>query len=185
MRARTPTLAAIVALALLVGACTVTILPDDGSTVVRPTPPNDVARPTPRPEPSPELPSDAAFSRFEVGPLTIYPSSQIFFRARVRDAGYLTVSVMAPNGRVSMLATDVPIEAGRQLLYPPSGGGTRIQASAPEGVWQVRAEWTPRPTNARYQGIQGRDDWTAAILRNLAGVAGASVVETSYEVSVR
>jgi hypothetical protein len=131
------------------------------------------------------LPSDAAFSRFEVGPLTIYPNSQIFFRALVRDAGYLTVSAMAPNGRVSMLATDVPIEAGRQLLYPPSGGSTRIQASAPEGVWQVRAEWTPRPTNARYQGVQGRDAWTAAILRNLAGIDGASVAESSFEVRVR
>jgi hypothetical protein len=45
MRARIPALAAIVAMALLVGACTVTVLPDDGSTVVRPTPPTDVPRP--------------------------------------------------------------------------------------------------------------------------------------------
>ncbi len=189
MTARIPTLAAILAVVLLAAACTVTILPDDGSTVVRPPATPDVPRPPgtsqPQPQPSTELPGDAAFNRFEMGPLTIYPDSQIFFRAMVREAGFLTVSALAPNGRVTMLATDVPIEAGRQLLYPPSGGATRLLASAPTGVWEVRAAWTPRPTNARYQGVQGRDAWTSAILRSLAGVEGASVYETSYRVNER
>jgi len=180
MNARFRTLLATLAVVLLTGACTVTFLPDDGTTVVRPTQPE-----RPQPQPSSELPSDAAFNRFEVGPLTIYPDSQIFFRAMVRRAGFITVSAMAPNGRVTVLARDVAIEAGRQLLYPPSGGNLRIQASAPEGLWLVRAEWSPRPTNARYQNVQGLEAWTAAIVANLSGVEGASVSEASYEVNTR
>lgn len=182
MRQRVPSLIAVLAVVLLASACTVTFTADGTTAVDQPRTPD---APRPRPIPSAELPDDDAFLRFEVGPNTIYPESVIFFRLRVRDAGYLTVSALAPNGRVTMLARDVAVDAGRQVLYPPTGGSTRIQASAPEGIWRVRAEWTPRPTNVRYDDVRGLDAWTDAIVDNLAGITGASVVDTTYEVSTR
>jgi hypothetical protein len=182
MRARVPFFVTISVAALLAGACTV-ILPADRAPVVdqpRPAPTAPVTD-VPRPPPSPVLPTDVEFVAFEVGPLTIYPDSVIYFRYQVRRVGYLTVSALAPDGRVTMLARDVLIGTGPRL-YPEPGSDMRIQASAPAGVWRVRAEWTPQPTQARYTGLRGLDAWTAAIAANLADVADASVAEAYYEV---
>jgi hypothetical protein len=185
MIVRIPFLVAMSIVALLAGACTV-VVPADRPRVVdqprpaTPPPATDVVRPLP----SPALPSDAQFVAFEVGPQTIYPDSVIYFRFQVRRGGYLTVSALAPDGRVTMLARDVPVGTGPRL-YPEAGGAVRIQASAPAGVWRVRAEWTPQPTQALYTGVRGLDAWTAAIAANLAGVADASVAEAYYEVLTR
>jgi hypothetical protein len=180
MRKRATSLIAVLFVALLASACSVTFTADGSASSDDRRDP-DTSRP--RPSPSAQLPGDDAFLRFEVGPNTLYPESVMYFRLRVREAGYLTVSAMGPDGRVTMLARDVAVDSGRQVLYPPSGSSTRIRASAPAGIWRVRAEWTPRPTNARYDAARGLDAWTDAIADNLAGISGASVLETSYEVS--
>jgi hypothetical protein len=185
MHARVPTFVALLVAALLAGACTVIVPADRPPVVDQPRPaPTAPATDVPRPRPSPALPSDVEFVTFEVGPLTIYPESVIYFRYQVRSGGYLTVSALAPDGRVTMLARDVQVGTGPRL-HPEVGSGERIQASAPAGVWRVRAEWTPQPTGARYTGVRGLDAWTAAIAANLAGIADASVAEASYEVLAR
>jgi hypothetical protein len=185
MPARVPFLVTVLGAALLAGACTV-IVPADGPPVVdQPRPaPTAPATDVPRPRPSPALPTGVEFVAFEVGPQTIYPDSVIYFRFQVRRGGYLTVSALAPDGRVTMLARDVPVGTGPRL-YPEPGSAVRILASAPTGVWRVRAEWTPQPTQARYTGVRGLDAWTDAIAANLAGIAEASVAEAFYEVLAR
>jgi hypothetical protein len=185
MHARVPSLVTLLVATLLTGACTVIVPADRPPVVDQPRPaPTAPATDVPRPRPSPVLPSDVEFVAFEVGPQTIYPDSVIYFRFQVRRGGYLTVSALAPDGRVAMLARDVQVGTGPRL-YPEVGSDLRIQASAPAGVWRVRAEWTPQPTGARYTGVRGLDAWTAAIAANLAGVSDASVAEAAYEVLAR
>jgi hypothetical protein len=176
---------AILVVALLAGGCAVTFTPDGSPAVDRPrpgqtAPTTDVGRG----RPSPSLPGDAAFRRFEVGPSTIYPDTVLYFRFQVRQPGYLTVSAMAPNGRVRTLVRDVPV-TNRPLVYPTGDSDPRIQASLPAGDWHVRAEWTPRPSGARYDDVQGLEAWTAAIAANLAGIPEASVIDDFYEVRTR
>lgn len=186
MLARVPFLVTLAVAALVTGACTV-IVPADRPPVVDQPRPAPTAPPTtdvPRPRPSPALPGEAQFVAFEVGPQTIYPDSVVYFRFQVRRGGFLTVSALSPDGRVTMLARDVPVGTGPRL-YPEVGSDVRIQASAPAGVWRVRAEWTPQPTGARYTGVRGLEAWTDAIAANLAGVADASVAEAYFEVLAR
>jgi hypothetical protein len=181
MNARISSLFAVLAVALLAGACAVTFTPD-GTPVdrSRPAPTTDAVRP----RPSPALPSDAGFQRFQVGPSTIYPETVLYFRFQVRQPGYLTVSAMAPNGRVTTLVRDVPV-TNRPLVYPTRAGDPRIHASLPAGDWHVRAEWTPQPTRARYDGVHGLEAWTSAIAANLAGIRDASVIDAFYGVRTR
>ncbi len=179
-------------IALMLSACAVTFVPGDPADVVRPAPPTDVVRPDPsrpdvgRPQPSAALPGQGSIVQFEVAPNTIRPSSVVTFRARFARAGYLTVSAMAPNGRVDVLLRNVPVAPGFQLV-PPVGAppSERVQASAPTGTWIVRAQFAEVRTAARYQGVQGYDAWTTAVAADLRGAANASVFETSYEVQQR
>lgn len=186
--------AAIAALAIATAltACTVTFLPgDDATTVDRPrppvvTPPAPTPPDRPRPQPAPELPSDAGFRLFEIGADPIYPGTQLWFRVAVRDAGYVTISALAPDGRVTVLVRDEPVPAGsRPTIVPPIGSRNPPLASAPVGAWRVRAQWAPRPTNARYDGVRGLDAWTDAIAANLARIEGASVFDDRFEVLAR
>lgn len=183
-------LAAAMAVAAMT-ACTVTFQPGDDATVDRPRPPGTVPTPPttsdrPRPQPAPELPSDAAFRLFELGPTVIYPGSQLYFRVAVREAGFVTISALGPDGRVVVLVRDASVPAGsRPSIVPAIGSSNPPLAGGPAGSWRVRAQWSPRATNARYDGLQGLEAWTAAIAANLARVDGASVVDDRYEVLAR
>lgn len=176
-------------LALLLAACTVTFQPDDGSTPVRPTPPGATVRPPvverPQPPVAPAgLPGQGAVLQFEVTPNDPSPGRTMIFRTRFARAGFLTVSALAPNGRVEVLLHNYPVAPGFQLVPPTSAPPSdRVRASAPVGTWVVRAQFTETRTPARYQNVQGYDAWTAAVVADLRGVAGASVYETSYRVS--
>lgn len=189
---RTLAIAIAVVFALLAAGCTVTFLPPidaGGATVDRPRPPTDgsstVDRPRP-PEPSPLLPGDQGFRVFEIAPLNIYPGSQMYFRVSVRSSGYLTIAAMAPDGRVRVLVRDYPIEAGGSpVRVPPVGSPQPVEGREPEGTWRLRATWTPRPIDARYDGLRGLDAWTDAMRADLRGFADASVFEASYEVKRR
>jgi hypothetical protein len=180
------------ALATALSGCAVTFVPGDPVDVLRPTPPTDVVRPDPsrpdggRPVVSATLPGDGSILQFEVAPNTIRPSTTLTFRTRFARAGYLTVSALAPNGRVEVLLRNVPVAPGFQLV-PPVGAppSERIQASAPTGRWVVRAQFAEVRTAARYQNVQGYDAWTVAVADDLRGAANASVFETSYEVEQR
>ena len=178
-------------LAVLLAGCTVTFLPGDSSDGVRPTPPTEVVRPDPtapadRPTAPASLPSEGSILQFEVTPNTIRPSSTLIFRTRFARAGYLTVSAMAPNGRVEVLLRNVPVAPGFQLVPPVAAPPSeRVRASAPVGTWIVRAQFAEVRTSARYQGVQGYDAWTAAVADDLSGAANASVYQTSYEVEQR
>lgn len=180
------------ALAALLAGCAVTFVPSDRTDATRPTPPTDVARPDPsrpdadRPVAPATLPGDGSILQFEVTPNNIHPSSTLIFRTRFARAGYLTVSAMAPNGRIDVLLRNVPVAPGFQLV-PPVGAppSQRIQASAPTGTWVLRAQFTEVRTEARYQNVQGYDAWTRAVADDLRGAAGASVFETAFEVERR
>jgi len=190
------TLAIVLALSfvLLASACTVTFLPPIGgggeTTVDRPRPPADdddvdVVRPQP-PEPSPLLPGDEGFRIFEIAPRTIYPGTQMYFRVSVRRSGYLTISAMDPDGRVRVLLRDAFVEAGGSpVRVPPVGTPDPVAGRTPEGTWRLRAAWTPRPIDARYDGVRGLEAWTDAIRADLRGLDGASVFEGAYEVARR
>ena len=177
--------------AVLLSGCTVTFLPGDPVDVVRPAPPTDVVRPAPptdvvRPPAPASLPGEGSILLFEVTPNNIHPSRTLIFRTRFARAGYLTVSAMAPNGRVEVLLHNVPVAPGFQLV-PPVGAppSERVQASGPFGSWIVRAQFAEVRTPARYQNVQGYEAWTVAVADDLRGAANASVFETSYEVEPR
>jgi hypothetical protein len=180
------------ALAVLLSGCAVTFAPNDGVGVTRPSPTTDVVRPDPtrpevvRPIVPATLPGDGSILLFEITPNNIRPSSTMIFRTRFARAGYLTVSAMAPNGRVEVLLHNVPVAPGFQLV-PPVGAppSERVNASGPFGRWVLRAQFSEVRTPARYQGIQGYDAWTAAVAADLRGAASASVFETAYEVEQR
>lgn len=180
------------ALAVLLSGCAVTFVPSDGVDVTRPSPTTDVVRPDPtrpavvRPVVPATLPGDGSILLFEITPNNIRPSSIMIFRTRFARAGYLTVSAMAPNGRVDVLLRNVPVAPGFQLV-PPVGAppSERVNASGPFGTWVLRAQFSEVRTAARYQGIQGYDAWTAAVADDLRGAASASVFETAYEVEQR
>ncbi len=172
-------------------ACTVTFDPDGGADrrPTRPEPSSIVVRPTPpeppRPaEPAADLPSDRGFVGFSVVPNTIRPGSVIVFRTRVRDDGFLTISAMGPDGRVRVLVRNERVRAGQQVIVPPAGAseGERIVAREPTGQWRVRAQLSPVRTQATYQRVQGLEAWEDAIAEDLAGIDGASVVSSSFEV---
>jgi hypothetical protein len=179
-----------VAFVLLASACTVTFLPPTDATVDRPRPPTDettstVDRPRP-PEPSPLLPGDEGFRVFEIAPLNIYPGSQMFFRVSVRRSGYVTISALDPANRVAVLVRNFPIEAGGSpIRVPPVGTSEPVEGRAPEGEWRLRASWSPRPIDARYDGLRGLNAWTDAIRADLARFDDASVLEEAYEVKRR
>jgi hypothetical protein len=179
-----------VAFVLLASACTVTFLPPTDVTVDRPRPPTDettstVDRPRP-PEPSPLLPGDEGFRIFEIAPLNIYPGSQMFFRVSVRRSGYVTISALDPANRVAVLVRNFPIEAGGSpIRVPPVGTPEPVEGRAPEGEWRLRASWSPRPIDARYDGLRGLNAWTDAIRADLARFDDASVLEDAYEVKRR
>ncbi|MFO8151307.1 MAG: DUF4384 domain-containing protein [Trueperaceae bacterium] len=188
------TIALAVAFVLLASGCSVTFLPPidggGGVTVDRPRPPTDessstVDRPRP-PKPSPLLPDDEGFRIFEIAPLSIYPGSQMYFRVSVRRSGYLTISALDPEGRVSVLVRNYAIEAGGSpVRVPPVGTSEPVQGRTPEGEWRLRASWSPRPIGARYDGLRGLDAWTDAIRDDLARFDDASVFEDVYEVKRR
>ena len=179
-------------LVVLLSGCAVTFVPSDRPDGTRPTPPTDVVRPSPtrpdvdRPVVPAALPSQGSILQFEVTPNNIRPSRTLIFRTRFARAGYLTVSAMAPNGRIEVLLRNVPVAPGFQLVPPVSAPPPeRVQASAPMGTWIVRAQFAEVRTAARYQNVQGYDAWTAAVVDDLRGAANASVFEAAYEVERR
>ena len=176
-------------LAVLLSSCAVTFTPADQVDVTRPTPAIDVTRPDPtptRPVAPATLPGDGSILQFEVTPNNIRPSSTLIFRTRFARAGYLTVSAMAPNGRVEVLLRNVAVAPGFQLVPPADAPPSeRVHASAPTGRWVLRAQFSEVRTAARYQGVQSYDAWTAAVADDLRGAANASVFETAYEVEAR
>ncbi len=188
---RAPLLALV--LAVVLSSCAVTFVPGDDSVgTVRPTPQIDVVRPDParpdvgRPQPSALLPGDGSILQFEITPNTIHPSSRLVFRTRFARAGYLTVSAMAPNGRVEVLLRNVPVAPGFQLVPPLAAPPSeRVQASGPTGRWVLRAQFSEVRTAARFQNVRGYDAWTVAVADDLRGAANASMFETSYEVQQR
>ena len=185
------------ALAASISACAPVFVPGAPTDGLRPSPTEavrpDPTRPDPtRPDPSrpvtgAALPAQGSILQFEVTPDNIRPSSTLVFRTRFAQAGYLTVSAMAPNGRIDVLLRNVPVTPGLLQLVPPVGASPseRVQASAPFGTWIVRAQFSQVRTEARYQNVQGYDAWTVAVANDLRGAANASVFETSYEVEQR
>lgn len=167
-------------LSLLLAACTVTFVPDDGGSgiVERPRPPAPsepiVERPTPN------LPSSNVIDRFETASNRINVGSVLAFRTRIREEGFLTITAMAPDGRVVVLMRATRVAANQQVFLP-SGGN--LQATTPRGTWRVRAHFTAnRPAGVSFQGLQGERAWTEAILRDIEGAGLADVEETNYDV---
>lgn len=190
MRASRRLLVLLIPLALIASACTVTIVPGERTTGDRPS----AERPTPDPRPEPprpqppvvDLPDQGAIVQFEIMPNTIYPGSVLTFRTRVARDGFLSVSALAPDGRVVVLVRQAPVTAGFQLVPPvPSPPADRVLASAPTGWWLVRAQFSNQKTPVAYAGVRGEANWTRAIAEDLRGVPGAAVFEGSFEVRAR
>lgn len=180
----------LIPLALLASGCTVTIVPGERPSTDRPSaerPTPDVRPEPPRPQPPVvDLPDEGAIVQFEVMPNTIYPGSVLTFRTRFAREGFLTVSALAPDGRVVVLVRQAPVVVGFQLVPPvPAPPADRVLASEPTGWWLVRAQFSFAKTPVAYDGLVGEANWTRAIADDLRGVPGAAVFEGSFEVRAR
>ena len=160
-------------LALLLGAlpaCSVYVTPDDG--VVRVGYGIELG----------EVVTGFAPGRGEGA--TYYVGENITFLVRSREAGYLTLTAIDPDGLVYVFARNIPIERGTNRVSGP-GARTTFVLTPPRGVQRVRASFTSFPTDparVTYEGAFGEDLWTRNIVTDLEGfpVRERDIARTSF-----
>jgi len=137
-------------LTLLLAGCTVTyVVPENGVVI--------------RPEPGPVV-----IERFDVfGGTSIFrEGDEIAFAIRTRQSGYVTLSVLLPDGHVRVVASDIPVRGGQTTLLDGSSFGSSFLVGPPSGYHRVRAAFTSGPTGsgtAVFEGRSGEAGWTTAI----------------------
>ena len=102
---------------------------------------------------------------------TYFVGENIAFRVRSREAGYLTLSAIDPDGLVYVFARNVPVGRGTNLITGPNAR-TTFSLTPPRGLHRVRASFTSRPTDTArvtYRGEFGEDLWTRSIVTDLEG----------------
>lgn len=153
-----------VALVAATAACTITFVPTD--VVV------DVQRPAVRP---------AAIERFESVRAIYRVGDRVSFRIATRDAGYVTLTAIDPDGSVYVIARNVPVfGGGRTQVVPGPDARIAFVAVPPTGRHAVRAHFTPRRTSESvvYAGVVGGDAWFARIRLELTGT-GYGIEDTA------
>ena len=114
---------------------------------------------------------------------TYYVGETITFLVRSREAGYLTLTAIDPDGLVYVFARNIPIGHGTNRVSGPNAR-TTFALTPPRGLHRVRASFSPLPTDpARvvYQGV-GEELWTRSIVTDLEGfpVRERDIARTSF-----
>ena len=117
---------------------------------------------------------------------TYFVGEDISFRVRSREAGYLTLSAIDPDGVVYVFARSVPIVPGTNIITGPNAR-TVFSLAPPRGFHRVRASFTSRPTNTvrvSYRGAVGEDLWTRSIVTDIGDfpVRERDIVQTDFVV---
>ncbi len=111
---------------------------------------------------------------------TYFVGDVIEFELNTRQAGYVTLSTIDPNGTVEVFARNVRVPGGRVFL-PTREQRVTFNAAPPRGLHRVRATFTTEPTSGTvvYRGRRGDADWSAAIELELRAHEVRDVAETS------
>ncbi|MFA5552561.1 MAG: DUF4384 domain-containing protein [Trueperaceae bacterium] len=158
--------AAVAAVALLVSACTITIRPSGVGSSDHPL--NNIIE-----EFRPTIGSGATY---RVG-------DNIEFRLVVRQAGFITLSAMDPDGRIYTFARNIPVERGVNFL-PTPGQRVVFTAGPPRGLHFVRASFTSGRTDSSvtFTGRSGGGEWNSAINLEIRNFPVRDVAETSLRI---
>jgi hypothetical protein len=145
----------------LLGACSIYVNPEARGTNLGPDPRFEI-------ELSDDIierfaPDRGAGASYDVG-------DTISFDLYSSRQGYVTLSVMGPDGNVDVLAEDVVVQAGQNEIPAPEGNIV-FTLQPPRGLHEVRAVYTLtpfalEPTNL--EGVRGQEAWGEAIERGLA-----------------
>ncbi|MBX3145017.1 MAG: DUF4384 domain-containing protein [Trueperaceae bacterium] len=112
---------------------------------------------------------------------TYFVGESIEFMLRTTTSGYVTLTAIDPDGRVYVLARNVFVEGGRNILPTPSQRVT-YSAGTPRGFHRVRASFTSNRTSessVSYQGIYGEGNWTSSISVDIRPSPVRDVSETT------
>lgn len=162
-------LAAAVLAAIVLGGCTVYVVPGTATTGVRG---------------SIDLDLDEVITSFSPtrGEGADYRVGQrIEFRIRTTRSGYVSLTAIDPDGSVYTFARNLRVEAGRTNILPGPRSRVAFVADPPTGLHRVRATFTEQSTDrnrVRYEGRQGEDGWTSAIRIELRAAEVRDVAET-------
>lgn len=154
--------AALIATALVLSACTITIRPGGIGTVEHPLHPViEEFRPT--------AGSGA----------TYYVGENIEFMVVVNQSGYITLSAIDPDGSVYTFARNLYVERGVNYL-PGRAARVVYTAGPPRGLHYVRASFTSGRTDSSvtYRGRMGTDGWNSAINLEIRNFPVRDVRET-------
>ena len=174
---RTTVIAALfAALALLVSACTVTVVPGEGTTVRT------------RVSGQVTFGIDLSDVILEFAPTrgrgaTYYVGETISFRVRSDRDGYVTLTAIDPDGSVYVFARNIWIEGGYAQEISGTSPRTEFLLTPPRGYHRVRASFTPSRTDegrVSYRGRSGVDAWTNSIAVELRPYDVRDVAETSF-----
>jgi hypothetical protein len=148
---------ALVAAAVVLQACTITIVPDPAAP--------QVDRPRVAPARS------VVIERFESVRPWYRVGDRVAFRIRTSQSGFVTLTAFDPDGTSYVIARNVPVVGNRIESIPEPLGRTTFVAAPPTGPHLVRAHFTPERTPERvsFRGIASLDAWTNAISLEIRG----------------
>jgi hypothetical protein len=168
MRRLTTTMT-LISVALLLSACTITIVPDP--VVV-----------SPRPDPVPS----SVIERFESVLSSYQVGDRISFRIRTGRSGFVTLTAYDPDGSVYVIARNVPVAGNRIETIPAPFGRTSFVAAPPTGRHLVRAHFTPERTaeEVTFRGRVSLSVWLSSILVEIRGYGYGvdDIAETRFDI---
>ncbi len=109
----------------------------------------------------------------------------IEFVIRTTQSGYVTLSTMDADGRVSVFQRNIYVPGGRTVILPTSDMNVVYTAEPPRGFLRVRASFTSGRTDVgrvSYRGRSGDGSWSTAIQVDIRGYPVRDVASTSLTV---
>ncbi len=171
MRISLPRIVALLAIPLLLGACTVLVEPLD----VRVRPPTVTVR-------------DAFLIRHfepERGAGATYRiGDPIGFRVRAAQDGYVTLTAIDPTGEVYVFARNIRVRANRTEIIRGISPRERFVVTAPEGLHRVSVHFKPARSDetVTFRGVSGYGTWQAQIRLELRAFPRGDIAETHFTV---
>lgn len=107
----------------------------------------------------------------------------ISFRVRTARDGYLTLSVLNPDGTIDVFGRNLFVRGGRTVLIPDLGSRFSYEVGGPRGLNRVRASFTTRETDTErviYRGQRGEDTWTRIIESDTRDYDVRDVAQASF-----
>jgi len=108
----------------------------------------------------------------------------IDFRVQTSQSGYLTFTVIDPDGRVYELERNVYVPAGQLTYFPnPSTKAGSLTLVPPRGRHRVRASFTSSPTDVNhvnYVNVYGEANWNNTIQSDIRYSDLRDVAETWF-----